>query len=190
MTIFSLGSACDLEHFSSLNSSGNNLDNYSSPIVPMPTEPPNKEFGSSNYTWNSDTSAINSMTNRDSNSFNAAVSERGNWGNVNFGPDNWGSSTESYSSTNPLLNDNNNNLGMPNMKPQSAYMPTSRTQFLKKEDDNGRKRIEKVIIKDKIIELPEYKKEKIQDEQKNIWIILIIALIIVLIAVLYKTKYI
>lgn len=188
MTIFSLGSACDLEHFSSLNSSGGNLDNYSSPIVPMPTEPPNKEFGSSNYTWNSDTSAINSMTERNSNSFNA-VSEGGNWGHVNFGPDNWGSSTETYTTTNPLLNDNNN-LGMPNMKPQSAYMPTSRTQFVKKEDENGRKRRPKIIIKDQIVELPEYKKEQIHNEQKNIWIILIIALIIVLGAVLYKTKYI
>jgi hypothetical protein len=85
------------------------------------------------------------------------------------------------------LNDNNsNNLGMPNMKPQSAYMPTSRTQFVKKEDENGRKRTPKIIIKDKIVELPEYKKEQIHNEQKNIWIILIIALILVLGAVLYK----
>lgn len=123
MTIFSLGSACDLEHFSSLTQVGGNSDYQ--PIVPMSNS--GGEFGNSTYTWKSDSTATIDMTTRDSSLFNA-VGESGNAGHVNFGPDVWGSSTDTYVSRNPLLN---NNLGernvqegniMPNMRPQSAYM--------------------------------------------------------------------
>lgn len=101
------------------------------------------EFGNSSYNWKSDSRATIDMTTRDSSLFNS-VGQDGNFGNVNFGPDTWGASTDTYESRNPLLN---NNLGernvqespiLPNMRPQSAFMPTSRTQFVKNEDENGR----------------------------------------------------
>lgn len=139
MTIFSLGSACNLEHFSSLTQVGSNLDNQA--IVPMSNS--GGEFGNSSYNWKSDSRATIDMTTRDSSLFNS-VGQDGNFGNVNFGPDTWGASTDTYESRNPLLN---NNLGernvqespiLPNMRPQSAFMPTSRTQFVKNEDENGR----------------------------------------------------
>jgi hypothetical protein len=192
MTIFSLGAACDLEHFSSLTQVGGNSDYQ--PIVPMSNS--GGEFGNSTYTWKSDSTATIDMTTRDSSLFNG-VSEGGSAGHVNFGPDVWGSSTDTYVSRNPLLN---NNLGernvqegniMPNMRPQSAYMPTSRTQFLKNEDENGRdlsticKKKQKPIV----IPLPIYDKKRIQEDQKNMWIFIIIAFIIVCGGLLYKTKY-
>ncbi len=192
MTIFSLGGACDLEHFSSLTHGGGNLDYQ--PIVPMSNS--GGEFGNSSYTWKSDSTATIDMTTRDNSLFNA-VGESGNSGNVNFGPDMWGSSTDTYISRNPLLN---NNLGernvqegniMPNMRPQTAYMPTSRTQFVKNEDENGRdltvvsRKKQKTIV----IPLPPYDKKRIQEDQKNMWIFIIIAFILVCGGLLYKTKY-
>ena len=192
MTIFSLGSACDLEHFSSLTQVGGNSDYQG--IVPMSNS--GGEFGNSSYTWKSDSTATIDMTTRDSSLFNG-VSESGNAGHVNFGPDVWGSSTDTYVSRNPLLN---NNLGernvqegniMPNMRPQSAYMPTSRTQFVKNEDENGRdltvvsKKKPKIIV----VPLPPFDKKRIQEDQKNMWIFIIIAFILVCGGLLYKTKY-
>ncbi len=192
MTIFSLGAACDLEHFSSLTQVGGNSDYQ--PIVPMSNS--GGEFGNSSYNWKSDSQATIDMTTRDSSLFNG-VSEGGSAGHVNFGPDMWGSSTDTYVSRNPLLN---NNLGernvqegniMPNMRPQSAYMPTSRTQFVKNEDENGRdlSTICKKKPKPIVIPLPIYDKKRIQEDQKNMWIFIIIAFIIVCGGLLYKTKY-
>jgi hypothetical protein len=192
MTIFSLGSACDLEHFSSLTQVGGNSDYQG--IVPMSNS--EGEFGNSSYTWKSDSTATIDMTTRDSSLFNG-VSESGNSGHVNFGPDVWGSSTDTYESRNPLLN---NNLGernvqdgniMPNMRPQSAYMPTSRTQFVKNEDENGRDLtvVSRKKPKTIVIPLPPYDKKRIQDDQKNMWIFIIIAFILVCGGLLYKTKY-
>jgi hypothetical protein len=192
MTIFSLGSACDLEHFSSLTQVGGNLDNQA--IVPMSNS--GGEFGNSSYNWKSDSRATIDMTTRDSSLFNA-VSEGGNFGNVNFGPDTWGGSTDTYVSSNTILN---NNLGernvqespiLPNMRPQSAFMPTSRTQFVKNEDENGRDLsvVSRKKPKTIVIQLPEYKKKQIQEDQKNMWIFIIIAFILVCGGLLYKTKY-
>jgi hypothetical protein len=192
MTIFSLGSACNLEHFSSLTQVGSNLDNQA--IVPMSNS--GGEFGNSSYNWKSDSRATIDMTTRDSSLFNS-VSEGGNFGNVNFGPDTWGASTDTYESRNPMLN---NNLGernvqespiLPNMRPQSAFMPTSRTQFVKNEDENGRDLsvVSKKKPKTIVIQLPEYKKKQIQEDQKNMWIFIIIAFILVCGGLLYKTKY-
>ena len=93
MTIFSLGSSCDLEHFSSLTHVSGNLDNQA--IVPMSNS--GGDFGNSSYNWKSDSRATIDMTTRDSSLFNA-VSEGGNFGNVNFGPDTWGASTDTYES--------------------------------------------------------------------------------------------
>lgn len=197
MTIFSLGSACNLEHFSSLTHGGSNLENQS--IVPMPNSGNSnnsQEFGNSSYTWKSDSTASIDMTTRDGSLFNAA-SEGGNFGNVNFGPDTWGASTDTYVSNNSLLN---NNLGerniqdgpiLPNMRPQSAFMPTSRTQFVKNEDENGRDLsvVSRKKPKTIVIQLPEYKKKQIQEDQKNMWIFIIIAFILVCGGLLYKTKY-
>jgi hypothetical protein len=192
MTIFSLGSACDLEHFSSLTQVGGNSDYQ--PIVPMSNS--GGEFGNSTYNWKSDSTATIDMTTRDSSLFNG-VSEGGSAGHVNFGPDVWGSSTDTYVSNNSLLN---NNLGernvqegniMPNMRPQSAYMPTSRTQFVKNEDENGRDLtvVSRKKPKTIVIPLPPYDKKKIQEDQKNMWIFIIIAFILVCGGLLYKTKY-
>lgn len=192
MTIFSLGSSCDLEHFSSLTQVGGNLDNQA--IVPMSNS--GGDFGNSSYNWKSDSRATIDMTTRDSSLFNA-VSEGGNFGNVNFGPDTWGASTDTYESRNPLLN---NNLGernvqdgpiLPNMRPQSAFMPTSRTQFVKNEDENGRDLsvVSRKKPKTIVIPLPPYDKKRIQEDQKNMWIFIIIAFILVCGGMLYKTKY-
>jgi len=192
MTIFSLGSSCDLEHFSSLTQVGGNLDNQA--IVPMSNS--GGDFGNSSYNWKSDSRATIDMTTRDSSLFNA-VSEGGNFGNVNFGPDTWGASTDTYESRNPLLN---NNLGernvqdgpiLPNMRPQSAFMPTSRTQFVKNEDENGRDLsvVSRKKPKTIVIQLPPYDKKRIQEDQKNMWIFIIIAFILVCGGMLYKTKY-
>ena len=185
MTIFSLGGACDLEHFSSLTQVGGNSDYQG--IVPMSNS--GGEFGNSSYNWKSDSRATIDMTTRDSSLFN---------GNVNFGPDTWGSSTDTYVSRNPLLNNNlgesnvqEGNVIMPNMRPQSAYMPTSRTQFVKNEDENGRDLavVSRKKPKTIIIPLPPYDKKKIQEDQKNMWIFIIIAFILVCGGLLYKTKY-
>lgn len=192
MTIFSLGSACDLEHFSSLTQVGGNSDYQG--IVPMSNS--GGEFGNSSYNWKSDSTATIDMTTRDSSLFNG-VSEGGNSGHVNFGPDVWGSSTDTYVSSNPLLN---NNLGernvqegniMPNMRPQSAYMPTSRTQFVKNEDENGRDLtvVSRKKPKTIVVPLPPFDKKRIQEDQKNMWIFIIIAFILVCGGLLYKTKY-
>lgn len=192
MTIFSLGSSCDLEHFSSLTHVSGNLDNQA--IVPMSNS--GGDFGNSSYNWKSDSRATIDMTTRDSSLFNA-VSEGGNFGNVNFGPDTWGASTDTYESRNPLLN---NNLGernvqdgpiLPNMRPQSAFMPTSRTQFVKNEDENGRDLsvVSRKKPKTIVIPLPPYDKKRIQEDQKNMWIFIIIAFILVCGGLLYKTKY-
>lgn len=192
MTIFSLGSSCDLEHFSSLTHVSGNLDNQA--IVPMSNS--GGDFGNSTYNWKSDSRATIDMTTRDSSLFNA-VSEGGNFGNINFGPDTWGASTDTYESKNPLLN---NNLGernvqdgaiLPNMRPQSAFMPTSRTQFVKNEDENGRDLsvVSRKKPKTIVIPLPPYDKKRIQEDQKNMWIFIIIAFILVCGGLLYKTKY-
>lgn len=192
MTIFSLGSSCDLEHFSSLTHVSGNLDNQA--IVPMSNS--GGDFGNSSYNWKSDSRATIDMTTRDSSLFNA-VSEGGNFGNVNFGPDTWGASTDTYESRNPLLNNNLDERNvqdgpiLPNMRPQSAFMPTSRTQFVKNEDENGRDLsvVSRKKPKTIVIPLPPYDKKRIQEDQKNMWIFIIIAFILVCGGLLYKTKY-
>jgi len=210
MTIFSLGSACDLEHFSSntkLENESNENSNYQAPVVPMPTDPPT--FGNTNYQWKSDGSAIQGMTNRNfgSNTFNPSVGKDSqDWGNVNFGPDYWGENTDSYSFNNKLLNNNLNankfksdgpEMVMPGMKPVGAFMPPARTHFVKTEDMNGRdvkmrrppQQKQPIIVLPPEPELPDYPADKIEKDTKNLWFFLIILLIIVVGSIMYKTNY-
>jgi len=207
MTIFSLGNACDLEHFSNTSKlGGSSLDNsdYGSPVVPMPTDPP---FKNTNYQWNSDSSVAQNMTTNESQSFRASVS-RGSqdFGSVNFGPDYWGENTENYSFSNKLLNNNLNNnqfqadspdVIMPNMKPQSTYVPPARSHIVKNEDMNGRDKKMKMLKmlqqqQQKMapkIEEPEYNFDKVEKDTKNLWIFIIAILIVTIGSVLYKSNY-
>lgn len=207
MTIFSLGNACDLEHFSINTKLGQeNFENmdYQSPVVPMPTEPPSGQFGNTTYQWNSESSGIQQMTKRRSNSgtFQPSVGrDSQDWESINFGPDVWGPKTDSYTSSNKLLNNNNGpsqvqpEVIMPNMKPQNAFMPTSRGQFVGNEDMHGRDKRQKIIKKvvqaivEKEPELPDYDTEKIANDQKNLWFFIIALLIIVVGSVMYKANY-
>ena len=207
MTIFSLGSACDLEHFSNNTKlSPENLErnDYGSPVVPMPTDPPT--FNNTNYTWPSESSAVRDMTTRrpNSNTFQPSVgADSQDFGSVNFGPDYWGENTDKYSFSNKLLNNNLNNnkfqsdsVVMPGMKPQGAYMPPARTHIVNNEDMNGRelkRRIKKVVMPkvEEVIEddIPDFDVDKVEKDTKNLWFFLIILLIVVVGFVMYKANY-
>lgn len=201
MTIFSLGSACDLEHFSSntkLDSQENfESPNFYSPVVPMPTDPP---FNNTNYTWPSESAAVRDMTTRSthSNTFQPTVGQDSQgYGNINFGPDQWGGNRDEYSFKNKLLNNSaTNNMVGPGMKPQGTYMPPTRSHIVSNEDMNGRdkrvkvkKEVPKVVVQEELVVYPEYDSDKVEKDTKNLWFFLIIILIIVIGSVLYKAKY-
>lgn len=214
MTIFSLGNACDLELFSSntkLNQENfeNKEDNYNyqAPVVPMPTEPP---FQNTNYTWKSESSAVQQMTTRGSNNhtFQPSVgSDSNGWGSVNFGPDYWGEGEENYSFKNKLLNNSSSNRFnsnevenvMPNARPQGAFMPPARSHIVNNEDMNGRDtRAKKRVIPKKVevevevepeVVIPPYNSQKIEEDQKRLWFFILAALIIIIGTIMYKTNY-
>lgn len=203
MTIFSLGSACDLEHFDGNNKISNEgFDvNYSAPVVPLPTDPPNQNFGNSNYNWKSNSYATQDMTTiPNTQTFHPMVGQDSqSWGTVGFGQDYWGPNNDHWTSDNKLLNYNttnnmvadNNTMVMPGMRPQGAQMPTSRVQFMKNEDMNGRAKnmqVKKVpVVQEEV--LPEYPQEKIEGEQKSTWTYLIFLLLILIGTILYRSKY-
>ena len=206
MTIFSLGNACDLEHFSNntkMNTENFDMPNYEAPVVPMPTEPPNPSFGNTNYQWKSNSSAVQQMTNRgNSNSFQPSIGrDSTEWGSVNFGQDYWGENTDSYSFSNKLLTNNMDNgkfqsdkpeMVMPNMRPQSTYMPPQRSHIVKNEDESGRPKRRKMKPVVEIVEEPQYPEldiNKIENDQKNVWIMLIAVLIIILGYIMHHSNY-
>jgi len=218
MTIFSLGNACDLEHFSShikMDQENSEDNERRTPVVPMPTDPP---FQNTNYTWKSDSAAVKSMTSRNvnDNTFNPIVGgDSQGWGSVNFGPDYWGESSDEYSFKNKLLNNSGSNsfqqqqyqpqqnqdVVMPGMRPQGAFMPTSRNHIVQNEDMGGRDK-EKVkqmmikamqneepVIEEPIVYYPKYNKDKVEKEQKNNWFYILALLIVIVGYVMYKTNY-
>jgi len=192
MTIFSLGNACDLEHFT-VNTKLENFDmpQINSPIMPMPTDPP---FGNTKYQWKSDSAIARDMTTRMSlgegnqQSYQPEVDQYSrNFGSFqNYGNDYWGNNTVNYEYDNKLLNAPNNiqaNQAEPGMRQQNVYMPPMRTENMEK------KPVE--VIKKKIVEivnLPNFPKDKIKNDQKNVWIALIILFIVVGFIVLFKAK--
>ena len=192
MTIFSLGSACDLEHFTN-NTKLENFDmpQMNSPIMPMPTDPP---FGNTKYQWKSDSSIARDMTTRMSldgtnqPSFQPEVDKYSrDFGSFqSYGNDYWGGNTVNYEYDNKLLNAPNNmqpTQAEPGMRQQNVYMPPMRTENMDK------KPVE--IIKKKIVEivnLPDFPKDKMKSDQKNVWIALIILFIVVGFIVMHKTK--
>lgn len=204
MTIFSLGSACDLEHFTN-NTKLENFDmpQMNSPIMPMPTDPP---FGNTNYQWKSDSAAARDMTIRTSlggpnqAQYKPEVDKYSrDFGSFqSYGNDYWEDNTVNYEYDNKLLNAPNNmqlkqsETGPrmqvePGMRQQNVYMPPMRTENMEK------KPVE--IIKKKVIEivpapviLPEFPKDKMKNDQRNVWIALIILFIVVGFIALYKVK--
>ena len=192
MTIFSLGSACDLEHFTN-NTKLENFDmpQMNSPIMPMPTDPP---FGNTKYQWKSDSSIARDMTTRMSldgtnqPSFQPEVDKYSrDFGSFqSYGNDYWGGNTVNYEYDNKLLNAPNNmqpTQAEPGMRQQNVYMPPMRTENMDK------KPVE--IIKKKIVEivnLPDFPKDKMKSDQKNVWIALIILFIVVGFIVMHKAK--
>ena len=192
MTIFSLGSACDLEHFT-MNTKLESFDmpQMNSPIMPMPTDPP---FGNTKYQWKSDSAIARDMTTRMSlgegnqQSYQPEVDQYSrNFGSFqNYGNDYWGNNTVNYEYDNKLLNAPNNMQGMqaePGMRQQNVYMPPMRTENMEK------KPVE--LIRKKIVEivtLPDFPKDKMKSDQKNVWIALIILFIVVGFIALHKTK--
>jgi hypothetical protein len=193
MTIFSLGNACDLEHFTG-NTKLENFDmpQMNSPIMPMPTDPP---FGNTKYQWKSDGAVARDMTTRMSlggsnqASYQPEVDQYSReFGSFqNYGNDYWGGgNTVNYEFDNKLLNAPNSMQGMqaePGMRQQNVYMPPMRTENMEK------KPVE--VMKKKIIEivtLPYFPKDKMKSDQKNVWIALIILFIVVGFIVMHKTK--
>ena len=204
MTIFSLGSACDLEHFTN-NTKLENFDmpQMNSPIMPMPTDPP---FGNTKYQWKSDSAAARDMTIRTSlggsnqAQYKPEVDKYSrDFGSFqSYGNDYWEDNTVNYEYDNKLLNAPNNmqlkqsETGPrmqvePGMRQQNVYMPPMRTENMEK------KPVE--IIKKKVIEivpapviLPEFPKDKMKNDQRNVWIALIILFIVVGFIALYKVK--
>ena len=189
MTIFSLGNACDLEHFTG-NTKLENFDmpQMNSPIMPMPTDPP---FGNTKYQWKSDSAVARDMTTRMSlgSTYQPEVDQYSReFGSFqNYGNDYWGGgNTVNYEYDNKLLNAPNNMQGMqaePGMRQQNVYMPPMRTENMEK------KPVE--VMKKKIVEivtLPDFPKDKIKSDQKNVWIALIILFIVVGFIVMHKTK--
>lgn len=204
MTIFSLGNACDLEHFTNntkVNNSNNedfDMPKYQAPVVPFPTEPPNPAFNNTKYQWKSDSAVAQDMTTYPSTqTFHPMVGQDSqSWGSINFGADYWGGNTTDYSFDNKLLNNSShdNQVGqgmvMPNMRPQNAHMPTSRSQFMQNEDFNGRPKGEMMKKQPPKVEpLPEFPYEKIMQDQKNVWTTLIILFIILIGTIMYRSKY-
>lgn len=205
MTIFSLGNACDLDHFSGntkITNEGFDVQ-YSAPVVPLPTDPPNPPFGKTNYQWPSMNQATNEMTSYNSGqSFHPMTgSDSQGWGTASMGQDYWGEESDKWTSDNKLLNYNltnnqvaGNNVIMPNMRPQATQMPTSRTQFMHHEDMNGRLKnppVKKppvaVVVEEEA--LPAFPIDKIQADQKNTWTYLIILFIILIGTIMYRSKY-
>jgi hypothetical protein len=193
MTIFSLGNACDLEHFTG-NTKLENFDmpQMNSPIMPMPTDPP---FGNTKYQWKSDGAVARDMTTRMSlggsnqASYQPEVDQYSReFGSFqNYGNDYWGGgNTVNYEYDNKLLNAPNSMQGMqaePGMRQQNVHMPPMRTENMEK------KPVE--VMKKKIIEivtLPYFPKDKMKSDQKNVWIALIILFIVVGFIVMHKTK--
>jgi len=193
MTIFSLGNACDLEHFTG-NTKLENFDmpQINAPIMPMPTDPP---FGNTKYQWKSDGAVARDMTTRMSlggsnqASYQPEVDQYSReFGSFqNYGNDYWGGgNTVNYEFDNKLLNAPNSMQGMqaePGMRQQNVYMPPMRTENMEK------KPVE--VMKKKIIEivtLPDFPKDKMKSDQKNVWIALIILFIVVGFIVMHKTK--
>ena len=193
MTIFSLGNACDLEHFTG-NTKLENFDmpQMNSPIMPMPTDPP---FGNTKYQWKSDSAVTRDMTTRMSlgghnqASYQPEVEQYSReFGTFqNYGNDYWGGgNTVNYEYDNKLLNAPNSMQGMqaePGMRQQNVYMPPMRTENMEK------KPVE--FIKKKIVEivtLTDFPKDKMKSDQKNVWIALIILFIVVGFIVMHKAK--
>jgi len=193
MTIFSLGNACDLEHFTG-NTKLENFDmpQINAPIMPMPTDPP---FGNTKYQWKSDGAVARDMTTRMSlggsnqASYQPEVDQYSReFGSFqNYGNDYWGGgNTVNYEFDNKLLNAPNSMQGMqaePGMRQQNVYMPPMRTENMEK------KPVE--VMKKKIIEivtLPDFPKDKMKSDQKNVWIALIILFIVVGFIVMHKAK--
>jgi hypothetical protein len=192
MTIFSLGSACDLEHFTN-NTKLENFDmpQINAPIMPMPTDPP---FGNTKYQWKSDSAIARDMTTRMSlggpnqASYQPEVDKYSReFGSFqSYGNDYWGGNTVNYEYDNKLLNSPNNmqpTQAEPGMRQQNVYMPPMRTENMEK------KPVE--IIKKKIVEivnLPDFPKDKMKSDQKNVWIALIILFIVVGFIVMHKSK--
>jgi hypothetical protein len=162
-----------------------------SPIMPMPTDPP---FGNTKYQWKSDSAVARDMTTRISlggpnqASYQPEVNQYSReFGSFqSYGNDYWGGNTVNYEYDNKLLNAPNNMQGMqaePGMRQQNVYMPPMRTENMEK------KPVE--VIKKKIVEivtLPDFPKDKMKNDQKNIWIALIILFIVVGFIVMHKTK--
>ena len=208
MTIFSLGNACDLEHFTN-NTKLESIEDFqmksiNSPVVPMPTDPP---FSDTNYQWKSESAVARDMTTRDSNSntFRPAVgTDSQGWGTVqNYGGDYWGGNTVDYQYDNKLLNNNmqanqfqsDGQDMMPNMRQQGAHMPPVRSHIVDKEDFNGRDKAamaeaRRRAMKPKVVEvvLPPFPKERIMSEQKTAWIAVIIAFLVVICTLMYKSR--
>lgn len=193
MTIFSLGNACDLDHFTNNTKLENfEMPQINSPIVPMPTDPP---FGNTKYQWKSDSSVTRDMTGgmgghtgMNTTSYQPEADQYSrNFGTFqNSGNDYWGDNTVNYEYDNKLLNAPNNMQNMqpePGMRQQNVYMPPMRTENMDK------KPVE--VIKKKIVEivnLPEFPKDKMKSEQKTVWIALIILFLVVIFTVLQKSK--
>jgi len=188
MTIFSLGNACDLEHFTG-NTKLENFDmpQINSPVMPMPTDPP---FGNTKYQWKSDSAVARDMTTRMSlgGTYQPEVDQYSReFGSFqNYGNDYWGGNTVNYEYDNKLLNAPNNMQSAqaePGMRQQNVFMPPMRTENMEK------KPVE--VIKKKIVEivtLPDFPKDKIKNDQKNVWIALIILFIVVGFIVMHKAK--
>ena len=193
MTIFSLGNACDLEHFTG-NTKLENFDmpQINAPIMPMPTDPP---FGNTKYQWKSDGAVARDMTTRMSlggsnqASYQPEVDQYSReFGSFqNYGNDYWGGgNTVNYEFDNKLLNAPNSMQGMqaePGMRQQNVYMPPMRTENMEKKQAE--------VMKKKIVEivtLPYFPKDKMKSDQKNVWIALIILFIVVGFIVMHKAK--
>jgi hypothetical protein len=169
----------------------------------MPTDPP---FGNTKYQWKSDSAAARDMTIRTSlggsnqAQYKPEVDKYSrDFGSFqSYGNDYWEDNTVNYEYDNKLLNaPNNMQLKQseteprmqvePGMRQQNVYMPPMRTENMEK------KPVE--IIKKKVIEivpapviLPEFPKDKMKNDQRNVWIALIILFIVVGFIALYKVK--
>jgi len=191
------------------------MKTINSPVVPMPTEPP---FGDTKYQWKSDSAVARDMTTRDahSNTFKPNVGQDSmEWGNVqNYGGDYWGGNTDTYNYNNNLLKHNETanqfqpdgqnggqQVMMPNMKQQGSYMPPARDGFVQKEDFNGRDiekvkemkiaKLKEMEEKRRMMEImmePQFPKDNMVSQQKNVWIALIVIFIVVIFALAYKGK--
>ena len=199
MTIFSLGSACDLEHFT-MNTKLENFDmpQMNSPIMPMPTDPP---FGTTKYQWKSDSAIARDMTTRMSLGVGGGNNQPSYQPEVDkysrefgsfqsYGNDYWGDNSVNYEYDNKLLNAPNSmqpNQAEPGMRQQNLYMPPMRTENMeKKPSEVIKKKIVEIVIPQVVV--PEFPKDKMKNDQKNVWIALIILFIVVGFIAMHKTK--